>query len=276
MHRPARKTRAGISWRVGSSLQDNSMAESGFNQEPSIISLEPDKPGPQEAGSSIKWTARAVDPENDPLSYMFRLKGPSTGDVWLPVTQWIQDNTWKWDTTSADAGKYQISVWVRDPAHTGPEFKPAEKIVDYQITQPQAPVIAAPPVPVTNVQQNFVPPVNVPEQQAIQVPEQTVPPVETIPVNQPPTMGSLAADSASPQVAGAAVTFTATASDPENDPLQYMFFLDGQPKTAWLGKSELDLDNICSGHRIAQHRGHEPGTISTTRMETALRRSISS
>ena len=54
--------------------QDDSMAEQGFNQEPNIISFEPDKPGPQEAGSSIKWTVRAADPENDPLSYMFRYK----------------------------------------------------------------------------------------------------------------------------------------------------------------------------------------------------------
>ena len=156
---------------------------------------------------------------------MFRIKGPSTGKVWLPATQWIQDGIWYWNTTSGDAGRYQISVWVRDPAHAGPESKPAERIVDYQIIQPQAPPIAAPPVA------EFVPPVSVPDQQAIQAPEQIVPPVEIIPVNQPPTLGSLAADQASPQVAGAAVTFTATASDPENDPLQFMFLLNGQPRT---------------------------------------------
>ena len=51
------------------------------------------------------------------------------------------------------------------------------------------------------------------------------------PPNNPPAVTDLAADQASPQVAGAAVTFTATASDPENDPVQYMFLLDGQPRT---------------------------------------------
>ena len=202
---------------MGLTSQEDFMAEQGSNQLPNIISLESDKPGPQEAGSSIKWTARAVDPENDPLSYMFWLRGPSTRDAWLPATQWIQDSIWYWNTTSEDAGRYQISVWVRDPAHTGPEFKPAERIVEYQITQPQAPAIAAPPAA------EFVPPVS--------VPEPIVVPVEIIPVNQPPTLGSLAADQASPQVAGAAVTFTATASDPESDPVQYMFLLDGQPRT---------------------------------------------
>ena len=102
------------------------------------------------------------------------------------------------------------------------------RIVDYQIIQPQAPVIAAPPAA------ELVPPVSVPEQQAVQVPEQIVPPVEIIPVNLPPAVGSLAPDQASPQVVGATVTFTATASDPENDPLQYRFFLDGQPQDRFL------------------------------------------
>ncbi len=105
----------GFPGELGLPSQDNSVAGESLNQMPNIISLEPDKPGPQDAGSSIKWTAKAVDSENDPISYMFRLKGPSTGDVWLSVTQWTLDNTWKWNTAPGDAGKYQISVWVRDP-----------------------------------------------------------------------------------------------------------------------------------------------------------------
>ncbi len=57
--------------------------------------------------------------------------------------------------------------------------------------------------------------------------------VISAPPNNPPAVTNLATDLASPQVAGAAVTFTATASDTENDPLQYMFLLDNQPKTSW-------------------------------------------
>ncbi len=54
--------------------------------------------------------------------------------------------------------------------------------------------------------------------------------VEAVP-NNPPEVVDLAADLASPQIAGAAVTFTAAASDPENDPLQYQFLLDGVAQT---------------------------------------------
>ena len=222
----------GFPGELGLPSQDNSVAGQSLNQAPNISSLESDKPGPQDAGSSIKWTAIAVDPENDPISYMFRLKGPSTGDVWLSVTQWTEDNTWKWNTASGDTGKYQISVWVRDPGHASPEFNPVEKIANYELTQPQAPAGVAPIAPVTNAEPNL-PPANVPIQQAIQVPEPTAPPVETIAVNQPPTMDGLTPSPASPQVAGASVTFAATASDTESDPLQYMFLLDNQPKTSW-------------------------------------------
>ena len=102
--------------------------------------------------------------------------------------------------------------------HTSPDSKLNEKIIDYEITPPQAPAVVAPPV-------------SVPEQQPIQAPEQAPLPVEAPPVNQPPVIGGLTADQASPQVVGATVTFTAAASDPENDPLQYMFLLDGQPRS---------------------------------------------
>lgn len=201
----AQDQQPGFPGQLGLPSQDNSLVETGLNQVPNITSLESDKPGPQDAGSSIKWTAKAVDSDNDPISYMFRLKGPSTGDVWLSVTKWTLENTWKWDTAPGDAGKYQISVWVRDPAHAGTEFKPVEKIVDYTITQPQASTGITPTAPVTNAEQN-VP-------QAIQVPEQTAPPVETIAVNQPPTVDGLTSSPASPQAAGAAVSFTTVASD---------------------------------------------------------------
>ena len=126
------------------STPDN-LGGDGSNQQPKLTALESDKSSPQEAGSSIKWTAKAEDPENDPMSFMFRLKGPSTGDVWepvdvwKPVSQWSPDNTWKWDTNSEDAGKYQISVSVRDETHAGPQFTPDEKIVDFLLTAPRLP-----------------------------------------------------------------------------------------------------------------------------------------
>jgi large repetitive protein len=230
----AQDQQPGFPGELGLPSQDNSFAETGSNQAPSIISLVPDKLSPQEAGVSIKWTVKAEDPENDPISYMFRLKGPAATDKWLPLTQWIQEDTWTWNTASLAAGKYQISLWVRDPMHTSPDFKPNEKIIDYEITPPQAPAVTTQPalVPETNAGQNF-PQVNVPVQQPEQVPEQIAPPVVSAPVNLPPTVDGLTSTPASPQVAGATISFMAAASDPENDPLQYMFLLDGQPKTSW-------------------------------------------
>ena len=99
------------------------------------------------------------------MSFIFRLKGPSTGDVWKPVNSDPSDNTWKWDTNSEDAGNYQISVSVRDETHAGPQFTPDEKIVDFTLTAPPVPaeVQVQPtvePLPVvTAPEQTYVPPV---------------------------------------------------------------------------------------------------------------------
>ena len=54
-----------------------------------------------------------------------------------------------------------------------------------------------------------------------------------LPPNDAPVMSSLTADKESPQVTGTAVTFTAVASDAENDPLQFQFSMDGQVMQDW-------------------------------------------
>jgi len=51
--------------------------------------------------------------------------------------------------------------------------------------------------------------------------------------NEPPIVKILTSDIPSPQEAGTTVTWAALASDPENDPLQYRFSLDGHLKTNW-------------------------------------------
>ena len=209
----------GASGQEDLSTQDNSLAGQSTNQAPTLISLEPDKTSPQEAGSSIKWTAKAEDPENDPMSFMFQLKGPSTGDVWQPVTSWSEKKSWKWETNPEDAGNYQISVLVRDEMHAGQEFAPDETKVDFMLTAPPAPP-----------ESTYVPPVE--EQQ----PAQTQPeaqPQETKPANLAPVMTSLTPVPASPQEAGITVTWTAEANDAENNPILYRFFLNGLPTTDW-------------------------------------------
>jgi len=68
--------------------------------------------------------------------------------------------------------------------------------------------------------------------------------------NVPPTISSLSPDLASPQPAGATITFTATASDTESDPLQYQFFVDGVAQTGFISSNswawETDAGDIAA------------------------------
>ena len=54
-----------------------------------------------------------------------------------------------------------------------------------------------------------------------------------LPPNNAPVMSTLTADKESPQVSGTVITWTASATDAENDPLQFQFFLDGQVMQDW-------------------------------------------
>ena len=74
-----------------------------------------------ETDTTVTWTAVAYDPENAPLVYKFFLKGPATGNKLSEKTGWTSSNTWKWNTTLADAGLNQVEVWVRDGKHAGPD-----------------------------------------------------------------------------------------------------------------------------------------------------------
>jgi|GEM_PF-331054 len=51
--------------------------------------------------------------------------------------------------------------------------------------------------------------------------------------NQPPTLKDLHADKSSPMVPGATVVWTANATDPEYDQVQYKFLLNAEPVTVW-------------------------------------------
>jgi hypothetical protein len=56
---------------------------------------------------------------------------------------------------------------------------------------------------------------------------------EIVAANYPPTIESLNADQTSPQEAGKVITWTAVASDRDNDYLFYRFFINGEPATSW-------------------------------------------
>ena len=233
------------------------------NQPPSIRSVEPDRPSPQPMGTAIKWTVRAEDPENDPISYMFQLKDSAT---WVPLTQWIDENTWTWNTAALEPGNYQIRVLVRDPMHTSGDFKPDERIIDYQITAPQVPAVVSAPAAVPELEQ-----APVIEQPIVQAPEQVA-----APVNQPPQVLSLNADLASPQIAGAAVTFIAAASDPENDPLEFMFLVDGQARTDFINNPSwtwMTTEQDIGSHSIevrARDNNHNPQGDSSQATQFAI------
>ncbi|MDM7934307.1 MAG: SdrD B-like domain-containing protein, partial [Methanothrix sp.] len=172
----------------------------GFNQAPLLVSLIPDRPAPQEAGTSVKWTALGQDPDGDPILYQFRLRGPSTGGVWQPVTGWSRDGTWEWRVSASDVGENQVGVWIRDGLHSDESGFDDQRTTDYQIVQAQPAVVAAQP--------------------------------EAAP-NQPPAILEFGPDRGSPQEAGTTITWTATASDPDGDPILYRFLLNGAPVTDW-------------------------------------------
>ena len=206
---------------------DASVTVTKPNEKPTISGLSPDKAN-AETGSTVTWTAAATDPENDPLVYKYFLKGPATGGQLAEKTGWISYNIWTWTTTPADVGQNQVEVWVRDGNHAGTEGFDANLVVTYELTQP-APKPEIKTAPVLPVQA----PTNItPAENAIPAPAV---------VNKPPVVNSLTPDKTSPQYAGTVVAWTATASDPENDPLVYKFFLRGPTtrdlpaeKTGWI------------------------------------------
>ena len=84
------------------------------NQPPKLDGLNPDHPSPQDGGTEIVWTASAIDPDGDPILYMFLLNGK-------PATDWNIGNTWTWSTSEEDEGESKIEVRVRDGMHASSE-----------------------------------------------------------------------------------------------------------------------------------------------------------
>lgn len=102
------------------------------NQPPVISDLESSPSSPQLAGSTIRWTARAKDPEGEPLSFLFQVKGPYTGGSWRTIADWSSENRFVWDTSSYSAGDYEIKVRVEDRS-----LGEAEKTAYFQLNEPE-------------------------------------------------------------------------------------------------------------------------------------------
>ena len=100
-----------------------------------------DRPAPQFAGSWIKWTAVASDPEGDPLQYKFYLRGPSTSGFWMDQTGWGKNNRWICRTNPRDVGYSQVLVAVRDGKHAGPGGSDDYDVASYYIINLNQPPI---------------------------------------------------------------------------------------------------------------------------------------
>ncbi|MCJ7445338.1 MAG: NPCBM/NEW2 domain-containing protein [Methanotrichaceae archaeon] len=92
---------------------------------PPVVSLMPDKISPQEAGTTIKWTATALDPEKDSVQYKFLLDGQQRID-------WSHDSSWHWITSNADIGSHTIETKVKDGNHNADGDD--SKIIDFTIS----------------------------------------------------------------------------------------------------------------------------------------------
>ncbi|VVB71520.1 SdrD B-like domain protein [uncultured archaeon] len=163
------------------------------NLPPTVNVLFADRPAPEYAGSWIKWTALASDPEGDPLQYRFFLRGPSTGGFWIDQTGWSRNNRWIWRTTQLDVGISEVLVAVRDGKHAGPGGSDSYDIADYILVN----------------------------------------------LNQPPTILGLGSSAPSPQPVGATIRWQAKASDPEDNPVFFRYWLKG-PSTGGLWRLARD------------------------------------
>ncbi len=90
--------------------------------------------------------------------------------------------------------------------------------------------------------------------------------------NQPPEIIGFTADPASPKNIGAAITWTASANDPDSDPIFYRFFQDNKPATNWTAEkgwtwmpSNLGSYRIEAQVRDGKHAG--PGGMDDRKSE---------
>jgi protocatechuate 3,4-dioxygenase beta subunit len=113
------------------------------NLPPTLVSLKPDKPGSQVAGTPIKWMAIASDPDREPVFYKFWLKGPSTGEAWKVVQDWSTKNLWTWASFGSDRGAYTVYVYARDGKHNPTTGYDSALGASYLLTPNQPPKLTA-------------------------------------------------------------------------------------------------------------------------------------
>ena len=80
------------------------------NNNPIIISLQPDEKSPQETGSTIIWTVEVMGAENGPMQFQFSLDGQVVQD-------WSDSPVWSWTASNEMVGLHVIEAKVRDGMH---------------------------------------------------------------------------------------------------------------------------------------------------------------
>ncbi|NPV62029.1 MAG: hypothetical protein HPY61_05255 [Methanotrichaceae archaeon] len=223
---------------------------SGSNQPPQLIDFEPDRSSPQDAGRTIRWSAKAIDPEGDQIYYQFWLNGPSTGESWEKMTEWTRSESWRWETSEDDAGSNQVRVWIRDGNHADEDGSDASSVQDYIINSKRQETPGF--VPPTQEEELYGIPAaaeepqqasqQIPQQMPEQVQEFGRTPAQLVEANEPPSLTGFTASPYSPQTAGTAVTWTAEASDPEGDSLLFQFLLSGRTAQDWSASNTWTWD----------------------------------
>lgn len=164
------------------------------NRTPVLSDLKPDVNSPQARGTSITWTASALDSDGDEVHYKFLANNNE-------VTDWSPSNYWNWDTSAYPPGDYKIRVMARDGQHAGTDSSDSEIEMAFTLT-PSSQIRAA--------SSN-----------------------QTASSNQIPLVQELRPDMASPETVGAVITWTADATDPDGDRVYYKFLVDGKEVTDW-------------------------------------------
>ncbi|MBI5189281.1 MAG: SBBP repeat-containing protein [Nitrospirae bacterium] len=86
----------------------NNNAVSGVGLTPSIAS-------PALTGGTVVWTASTASPDNcGTYLYLFAVKGPGTGGVYVVKQKYGPASVWDWTPSAADAGTNYVKVMVKD------------------------------------------------------------------------------------------------------------------------------------------------------------------
>ena len=207
------------------------------NQPPILKGLESDPESPSPQGSQITWTATAIDPEQDEISYRFLLDGQD-------MTGWMPSNSWVWNSSGVVAGDHKITVQIMDGSHA------SQNSIDLEMNRPYT--LNESTIGESSAESSVAPLAISPEDPSkpADVPASAS---STASLNQIPVFAELKPDAISPLEIGAIINWTAKAADPDGDELSYKFLLDGQDMTGWSSSPSWTWDTsdaLPGTHRI--------------------------